>query len=38
MFIAENTKISLVYTTYKYNLEAYYLVVISEINNQAIIL
>jgi hypothetical protein len=34
MFVAENTKISLVYTTYKYNPEAYRLVVISEVNNQ----
>jgi hypothetical protein len=34
MFIAEKTKILLVYTIYGYNLEAYYLVVISEINNQ----
>jgi hypothetical protein len=34
MFIAEKTKILLVYTTYKYNPEAYHLVIISEINNQ----
>jgi hypothetical protein len=33
--IAEKTKISPVYTTYKYNPEAYYSVVISEVNNQA---
>jgi hypothetical protein len=33
-FVAENTKILLVYTTYKYNPEAYRLVVTSEINNQ----
>jgi hypothetical protein len=35
MFIAEKTKISPVYTTYKYNPEAYRLVVISGVNNQA---
>jgi hypothetical protein len=33
-FIAEKTKISPVYTIYKYNPEAYYLIVISEVNNQ----
>jgi hypothetical protein len=38
MFIAEKTKVSLVYAIYKYNLKAYRLVVISEINNQVIIL
>jgi hypothetical protein len=38
MFIAENTKISLVYATYRYNPEAYRLVIISEINNQVITL
>jgi hypothetical protein len=32
--IAENTKISLVYTTYKYNPEAYRSIVISEVDNQ----
>jgi hypothetical protein len=36
--VAENTKILLVYTTYKYNPEAYRLAVISEINNQVITL
>jgi hypothetical protein len=36
MFIAEKTKILLVYTIYKYNPEAYQLIVTSEINNQAI--
>jgi hypothetical protein len=35
MFIAENTRISLVYTTYRYNLEVYRLVITTEINNQA---
>jgi hypothetical protein len=34
--IAENTKVSLVYTTYRYNLEIYRLIIILEINNQAI--
>jgi hypothetical protein len=34
--VAENTKILLVYTTYRYNLEAYRLVVTSEINNQVV--
>jgi hypothetical protein len=36
MSVAKKTKISLVYTTYRYNPEAYYLIVISEINNQAV--
>jgi hypothetical protein len=36
MFIAEKTKILLVYTIYKYNPEAYRSAVISEINNQTI--
>jgi hypothetical protein len=36
MSIAEKTKILLVYTTYKYNLEAYYLAITSEVDNQAI--
>jgi hypothetical protein len=36
--IAEKTKISLVYSTYRYNPEVYYLVITSEINNQAVIL
>jgi hypothetical protein len=36
MFIAEKTKISPVYTTYRYNPEAYRLIVTSEINNQII--
>jgi hypothetical protein len=35
MFVAEKTKILLIYTTYKYNPEAYYLIVTSEVNNQA---
>jgi hypothetical protein len=34
MSIAEKTKILLVYAIYKYNPEAYYLVITSEINNQ----
>jgi hypothetical protein len=38
MSIAENTKILLAYAIYKYNPEAYYLVITSEVNNQAIIL
>jgi hypothetical protein len=38
MSIAENTKISLAYPTYRYNPEAYRLVITSEINNQAAIL
>jgi hypothetical protein len=36
MFIAEKTKISPVYTIYRYNPEAYRLVVTSEVNNQAV--
>jgi hypothetical protein len=32
--VAENTKILLIYTTYRYNPEAYYLVITSEVNNQ----
>jgi hypothetical protein len=36
MFIAEKTKISLAYAIYKYNPEAYCLVIISEVNNQVI--
>jgi hypothetical protein len=36
MFIAEKTKILPVYTIYKYNPEAYCLVVTSEVNNQII--
>jgi hypothetical protein len=35
-FIAEKTKILPAYTTYRYNPEAYCLVVTSEINNQAV--
>jgi hypothetical protein len=35
MFVAEKTKISPAYATYKYNPKAYRLVVISEVNNQA---
>jgi hypothetical protein len=38
MSITENTKILLVYATYRYNPEAYYLVITSEINNQVVIL
>jgi hypothetical protein len=38
MSVAENTKILLAYVTYRYNPEAYRLVITSEINNQAIIL
>jgi hypothetical protein len=34
MFVAEKTKISPVYTTYKYNPEVYRLIITSEINNQ----
>jgi hypothetical protein len=34
MFIAEKTKISPVYTTYRYNPEAYRLAITSEVNNQ----
>jgi hypothetical protein len=37
-FIAENTKISPAYTTYKYNPEVYYSIITSEINNQAVTL
>jgi hypothetical protein len=36
MSVTEKTKILLAYTTYRYNPEAYYLVVTSEINNQII--
>jgi hypothetical protein len=36
MFVAEKTKISLVYAIYKYNPEIYYLAITSEINNQVI--
>jgi hypothetical protein len=36
MSIAENTKILLVYTIYRYNPEAYRLVITSEVNNQAV--
>jgi hypothetical protein len=35
MFIAEKTKILPVYIIYRYNPEVYYLVITSEINNQA---
>jgi hypothetical protein len=35
MFIAEKTKILPVYAIYKYNPEVYYLIVTSEVNNQA---
>jgi hypothetical protein len=35
MFVAEKTKILLAYATYKYNPEAYRLVITSEVNNQA---
>jgi hypothetical protein len=38
MSVAENTKISLAYITYKYNPKAYRLIITSEINNQAAIL
>jgi hypothetical protein len=38
MFIAENTKILLAYTTYRYNPEVYRLIIISEVDNQAITL
>jgi hypothetical protein len=34
IFITEKTKISPAYTIYRYNLEAYYLAITSEINNQ----
>jgi hypothetical protein len=36
MSVVENTKILLVYAIYKYNPEAYYSVVTSEVNNQAV--
>jgi hypothetical protein len=36
MFVTEKTKILPVYTIYRYNPKAYYLVITSEINNQAI--
>jgi hypothetical protein len=36
MSVAEKTKILLVYTTYRYNPEAYRSAVTSEVNNQAI--
>jgi hypothetical protein len=36
MSVAEKTKILPAYTIYKYNLEVYCLVIISEVNNQAI--
>jgi hypothetical protein len=36
MFIAEKTKISPAYTIYRYNPEAYRLVITSEVNNQAV--
>jgi hypothetical protein len=35
MFVTEKTKILPAYVTYKYNPEAYRLVITSEINNQA---
>jgi hypothetical protein len=35
MFITEKTKILLVYIIYKYNPEAYCLIITSEVNNQA---
>jgi hypothetical protein len=35
MSITEKTKILPVYAIYKYNLEAYYLIITSEVNNQA---
>jgi hypothetical protein len=38
MSITEKTKILLIYTTYRYNPEAYRLVITSEINNQVVIL
>jgi hypothetical protein len=38
MFVAENTKISLAYATYKYNPEAYRSVITSEVNNQVVTL
>jgi hypothetical protein len=36
--VAEKTKILPVYATYRYNPEAYRLVITSEVNNQAVIL
>jgi hypothetical protein len=36
MFVAEKTKISPAYATYRYNPEVYYLIIISEVNNQII--
>jgi hypothetical protein len=36
MFIAEKTKILPAYTTYRYNPEAYRLIITSEVNNQVI--
>jgi Chromo (CHRromatin Organisation MOdifier) domain len=38
MFVAENTKISSAYATYRYNPEAYYSIITSEVNNQVVIL
>jgi hypothetical protein len=35
MSVAEKTKILLAYATYRYNPEAYYIVVTSEVDNQA---
>jgi hypothetical protein len=35
IFVAENTKILLAYATYRYNPEAYYSAITSEVNNQA---
>jgi hypothetical protein len=37
-FVTKNTKISLVYIIYKYNPEAYYSIITSEIDNQVITL
>jgi hypothetical protein len=34
MFIAEKTKVSLVYAIYKYNPEVYRLIITSEVDNQ----
>jgi hypothetical protein len=36
MFIAEKTRVLLVYTTYRYNPEAYRLAVTSEVDNQVV--
>jgi hypothetical protein len=36
MFVAEKTKISPAYATYKYNPEIYCLVITSEVNNQIV--